>query len=612
MFVLGAPRDGFGMADLTKGTDSSIANNEKDNSWYIVTEAECTNDLDSFESIFEESTDDSVVSDLIDDVDNASQGNSLALYNDQCAEDCNKAITDLKRKYLKSPQQCVAELSPRLEAVQITGQGKSKRRLFYDSGIVEDETSNTSQVLSENNKTTPAEADETVDLLKCNNRKAVILSKIKEVFGVGFNELTRPYRSDKTCSLCWVIAVCNASEELLNSSKILLQQHVEFVQVSIVGLYALYLVEFKAAKSRETVTNMLTKLLNVHDYQLLCQPPRLRSVAVALYFYKRSLSNVTFKHGNFPDWLAKQIILDHNVGNQETFSLSEMVQWAFDHDFTDDSEIAYNYASAATEIANAAAFLQSNNQAKHVRDCAIMVRHYKRYELRQMSMSAWIKKCCLECNETGNWRVIAQLLKFQGINFVEFLIAFKPFLKGLPKKNCLVFWGPPDSGKSLFCFSLLKFMRGKVISYMNSKSHFWLMPLSDCKIGLLDDATYPCWQYMDIHLRNAMDGNAISIDLKHKAPVQLSLPPLLVSTNVDVLKDQSLKYLHSRIKCFNFPNVLPVTENSESVYNITNETWACFFRKFATHLEISEDDGGDTGNINTAFQCTRRSDIEHY
>ena len=84
--MLGAPRDGFGMADLTKGTDSSIANNEKDNSWYIVTEAECTNDLDSFESIFEESTDDSVVSDLIDDVDNASQGNSLALYNDQCAE----------------------------------------------------------------------------------------------------------------------------------------------------------------------------------------------------------------------------------------------------------------------------------------------------------------------------------------------------------------------------------------------------------------------------------------------------------------------------------------------------------------------------------------------
>lgn len=597
------------MAELTKGTDDCFENLERDSSWFIVSEAECRNDIDSFESIFEESTDGSVISNLIDDVDNASQGNSLALFNSQAAEDCNKAITDLKRKYFRSPQQCVAELSPRLEAVKITGQGKSKRRLFRDSGIVEDETTSTSQVLSDSNS--PAGANETIDLLRCSNRKAVILSKIKEVFGVSFHELTRLFKSDKTCSLCWVVAVCNASEDLLNSSKVLLQQHVEFVQVSIVGLYALYLLEFKAAKSRETVLNMFTKTLNVKDYQIVCQPPRLRSVAVALYFYKRSLSNVTFKFGEFPDWLSKQIILDHHVSSQETFSLSDMVQWAFDHDYLDDSEIAYNYAVAATENANAAAFLQSNNQAKHVRDCAIMVKHYKRYEMRQLTMAGWIKKCINEYDETGNWKTIAHFLKFQGINFVEFLIAFKPFLKGLPKKNCMVFWGPPDSGKSLFCFSLLSFLRGKVISYMNSRSHFWLMPLFDCKIGLLDDATYPCWQYMDVNLRNAMDGNPISIDLKHKTPVQLNLPPLLVSTNVDVLQDQSLKYLHSRIKCFNFPNKIPVSDDGESLYKITNLTWACFFRKFSTHLDITEDDGGNTGNINTAFQCSRRSNIEY-
>ncbi|AFV27105.1 E1 [human papillomavirus 164] len=600
------------MADLTKGTDDSFEKIETDSSWFIISEAECRNDIDSFETIFEESTDGSLVSDIIDDVDDASQGNSLALFNRQIADDCNKAITDLKRKYLTSPQQCVAELSPRLEAVKISGEGKSKRRLFQDSGIEEDEIASTSQVLSEINNTVPAEADETLDLLKCNNRKATLLWKIKEVFAVSFSELTRLYKSDKTCSLCWVVAVCNVSEDLLNSSKILLQQHVDFVQIITVGRYALYLIEFKTGKSRETVSKMFCKLLNVKDYGLLCQPPKLRSVAVALYFYKRSLSNVSFKYGEFPEWLSKQILLDHNVGSQDTFSLSDMVQWAFDHDYLDESEIAYNYAIAATENANAAAFLQSNNQAKHVKDCAIMVKHYKRYELRQMSMAGWIKKCCADYEEENNWKPIAHFLRFQGVNFLEFLIAFKPFLQGLPKKNCMVFWGPPDSGKSLFCFSLLNFLKGRVISYMNSKSHFWLMPLFDCKLGLLDDATYPCWQYMDVHLRNAMDGNVISIDLKHKAPVQLSLPPLLVSTNVNVLQDQSLKYLHSRIKCFNFPNVLPTLANGEIAYKVTNNTWACFFRKFASHLDIAEDDGGDTGNINTAFQCTARRNIEHY
>ena len=331
------------MAELPKGTDDSIENVETDSSWFVVSEAECINDLDSFENLFEESTDGSQVSDLIDDVDDASQGNSLAFFNSQLAEDCNKAITDLKRKYLTSPQQCVAELSPRLEAVKITGEGKSKRRLFQDSGIEEDEIASTSQVLSETNNSIPADTDETLDLLKCNNRKATFLSKFKEVFAVSFNELTRLYKNDKTCSICWVVAVCNAKEDLLNSSKTLLQTHVDFVQIITVGLYALMLIEFKTGKSRETVTNMLCKLLNIKDYEVMCQPPRLRSVAVALYFYKRSLSNVSFKYGEFPEWLAKQILLDHNVGSQESFSLSDMVQWAFDHEYLDESEIAYNF-----------------------------------------------------------------------------------------------------------------------------------------------------------------------------------------------------------------------------------------------------------------------------
>ena len=599
------------MGDVTKGTDD-FENLETNGSWFIVSEADCVTDINSLENIFEESTDGSVVSELIDDVDNASQGNSLALYNSLITDDCNKVLSDLKRKYIRSPQQSVAELSPILQAVKITGEGKSKRRLFQDSGIEDDETAHSSQVLPETEEqvNVSAEADETVDLLRCSNRKAVILAKFKERFAVSFHELTRDFKSDKTCSINWVVTVCNIVEDVLNASKILLQKHVDFVQIITVGLHALFLIEFKVGKSRETLVKMLTNILNVQDYQIICNPPRLRSVAVSLYFYKRSLSNTSFKYGNFPEWLSSQILLDHHVGSQESFSLSDMVQWAFDHDFTDESEIAYKYACCAAEIANAAAFLQSNNQAKLVKDCATMVKHYKRYEMRQMSMASWIKKCCSDYSKTEDWKPIARFLRFQGINFVEFLIAFKAFLKGTPKKNCLVFWGPPDTGKSMFCFTLLKFFKGKVISYMNSKSQFWLMPLLDCKLGLLDDATYPCWQFMDIHLRNAMDGNPFCIDSKHKHPVQLNLPPLLVSTNLNVMEEQSLKYLHSRIKCFEFPNKLPIAEDGASSYKFTNESWACFFSKFATHLYIAEDDDGNSGDPDRPFQCSARINIE--
>ena len=602
------------MADL-KGTDSLNSINSSAE-WYVVTEAECV-DFNSLENLFEDSTDGSCISQLIDDADELDQGNSLALFNQQVTEDCNAAVSNLKRKYLKSPEQIIEQLSPRLEAVKISGEGKSKRRLnFQDRGIEEDEAASTSQVVAIETSVVekPNGADTTVELLRCSNRRATALAKFKELFAVSYTDLTRLYKSNKTCSQNWVIVVFNVTENVQNSSKISLQQHSEFFLLISVGIYALYLITFKSAKSRETVQKLFCVLLNIEDYQMLCDPPILRSAAVAMYFYKRSMSNVAYKYGEFPSWLANLILLDHRTASADNFDLSKMIQWAFDNDITDDAAVAYNYALAADEDANAAAFLQSNNQAKYVRDCVIMVKHYKKYEMRQMSMSDWIFKCCDECGEQGTWRTIAQLLKYQNVNFIEFLTVFKPFLHGVPKKQCLVFWGPPDTGKSLFCYSLIQFLKGRVISFMNSRSHFWLSPLTEGKIGLVDDATYQCWLYFDINLRNGLDGNPVSVDSKHKNPTQMRLPPLLVTTNLNVMEDETLVYLRSRLKCIKFPNKLPVTENGDLTFEITNDTWACFFRKFESHLDLRKEDGengGDARNSDRAFRCTTRCNIDN-
>ena len=52
-------------------------------SWFMQ-EAECVDSLDTIEDLFENSTDGSDISNLIDDVDNCVQGNSLALFIKQC------------------------------------------------------------------------------------------------------------------------------------------------------------------------------------------------------------------------------------------------------------------------------------------------------------------------------------------------------------------------------------------------------------------------------------------------------------------------------------------------------------------------------------------------
>lgn len=600
------------MAD-PKGTEINENDDCIDGSWCLVTEAECTED--TLCDLFDESTNDSVVSNLIDDSESLFQGNSLALFNNQVSEDSERSIQELKRKYIVTPEKQILELSPQLSAVHITPERASKRRLFVDSGLGEDEVESASlqvdslpiqnQAGNKNGAQTELQS-----ILRSSNIKATLFTKFKDKFAVAFNELTRSFKSDKTCTTNWVVSIFGISEELRDASKTLLQQHVEFVQIITADFSALYLIEFKATKNRETVTKLLGSMLNAKDEQILCEPPKLKSTAAALFFYKKIITDMCYKFGAIPSWMAKLTLVDHQVASAETFKLSEMVQWAYDNDFTDEATVAYNYACYAEENSNAAAFLLSNCQVKYVKDCVAMVRMYKRQEMKTMSMSEWISKCCKDETEGNEWKEIVEYLKYQGINFLQFLISLKLFLKCVPKKMCLVFYGPPDTGKSLFCFKLVQFLKGQVVSFVNKSSQFWLMPLQDAKIGLLDDATYSCWLYLDTYLRNAFDGNTFSMDIKHKNLQQTKLPPMIITTNVDVPADESLFYLKSRLTCFQFPNKLPLSETNEPLFEFSDKSWTCFFRKFWRQLDLQEDAAGDPGEPERPFCCTARNSVD--
>ena len=600
------------MGDPEKGT---VPNLKVSGSWYLIDEAECLDSLDTMEELFDGSTDGSDISNLIDDVDNCSQGNSLALFNEQLVQDSNNAVAALKRKLVGSPVQTLADLSPRLEAVSISPQKpQSKRRLFGDSGIVEDEAENTIEQVVENVVLSNDSSDNTEipeqdvsQMLNSSNYKTVLYTKCKEKYGVSFTDLTRQFKSSKTCSNQWIIFVHAVRSELLEASKLLLQQQCEFLQTIIYDFDSMYLALFKSAKNRETVQKLFCSMLNCSEYQMICNPPRTRSTPVAIFFFQKGFSNVSFKYGEYPEWIKKQTMLSHeSAAAAENFELCQMIQWCYDHNYMEESIIAYRYAQEADVDANAAAFLKSNNQAKYVRDACMMVRHYKRQEMRELSMSAWIWKCSDECSEDADWRIIPQFLKYQGVNFVSFLTVLRTFLKAIPKKQCMVFFGPPDTGKSYFCNTLCRFLKGRVISFMNRASHFWLQPLLEAKLGYLDDATFACWTFIDVNMRNALDGNDVCIDSKHKNPQQLKLPPMLVTTNVDVAKEPTLLYLKSRLQMFEFPNKLPFNEDGSLVYNITNATWKCFFSKLATQIDLSprEELQDESGRFDSSFRCT--------
>lgn len=589
-----------------KGIDLNISNHKQ---WF-ETEAECIESLDTMEELFDDSTDGSDISNLIDDSD-CSQGNSLALFNSKVTEDCNTAIAALKRKLTTSPVHSVADLSPRLQAITISPQRNSKRRLFDDSGIEQDEAENSIEKVQDS-QTVGNVSDNTINenlnlLSKNSNQKAVLYMKCKDMFGISFTEITRPFKSSKTCTEHWIVLAYCIRIELIEAAKIQLQSHCDFFQLLQNDFTILLYLQFKNTKNRETVFKLLNPLLNCSEIQLLADPPRTRSPPVAIFLYQRGFSNACFKFGDYPDWIKRQTMLTHeSAATADTFDLSQMIQFCYDNNLTDEASVAYKYALQAEFDPNAAAFLKHNNQAKFVRDACAMTRYYKRQEMRELTMSEWIWRCCDECDEEGDWKVIAHLFKYQQINLISFLTSLRAFLKSTPKKNCIVFYGPSDTGKSYFCNSLIEFFKGKVVSIMNKCSPFWLQPLLETKLGFMDDVTYQGWLYLDTHMRGALDGHPVSIDAKHKAPSQIRLPPMLVTTNVDVEKEDSLKFIKSRLQIFHFPNPFPIRDDGSVVYSITNKHWKCFFRKLGNQIDLTpkEDLQDESGRFDRTLRCT--------
>ncbi|AHJ81392.1 putative early E1 protein [Eptesicus serotinus papillomavirus 2] len=612
----------------SKGTDDPLEGCSGE--WFIVREAECS-DEDTYEELFDAETQDSSLVDLVDDSEQA-QGNSLALYQQIQQNETDREISAIKRKLRLTPEsKAVAALSPRLGAVTLSARSDNppKRRLFtaaeteQDSGLelsvneAPGSTQTGSQVdtvdgprdLENSEGLEIPKVNKLLDVFHARSSRVALLAKFKGAFDLSFTDITRPFKSDRTCYTDWVCALFGLDDCHETVCKTVIKNQCEFMCQRMVGNICLFLARFKTHKSRDTLRNLFKVTLDMPDTQMLLEPPKTNGVAAALYWYKNGLTERFFVHGAYPEWIMRQTAITGDAV-QHVFSLSEMVQWAYDHDHTDESVIAYEYARLAQDDLNASAWLKTNSQARFVKECAQMCRYYKNAEMMEMSISEWVHHCCEKVKEdSGDWKPIVQFLRYQGIAFPFFLQAFKPFLKGTPKKNCLVIVGPPNTGKSMFTMSLLRFLKGRVVSYVNSKSQFWLQPLAGCKLGLLDDATMPCWHYIDVYLRNLLDGNPISVDLKHRAPVQIRCPPLIITSNVNILKEDKLKFLHSRCQVFEFTEEFPFDENGNPIYVFTDANWKSFFKRLWLQLELSDhEEEGDDGTTDKPFRCSSGKD----
>ncbi|UNR78510.1 E1 [Tadarida brasiliensis papillomavirus 2] len=617
---------------------------------WCLFEAECSDkdDEGDLESLFDHSDDGT---DFVDDASIASShvGDHAAVFQNQQVQEDLHRYQQLKRKLLftPSPKKDLAALSPRLQAVSLSVQqpSKVKKQLFGRDETpgpnpktqvvvaeIHPEPSDSVSLKSAQTSRAPSPAASAVKnseqesqdvgtklsendclnlLLKAKNRKAFLYLKFKEETGLGFCDMTRDYKSDKTFNNSWVIFLYALREECFNAMIVALKQ----ISTFYCGRYNPYtmrfygIIEFVNQKCREGIEKFLKGLIDINVNSMLSNPPKYKCIPLALYWYKQYNHPQNVKHGDLPEWINKQLGSQFGENPDPIFSLTKMIQWAYDNEFLEDHQIAYNYAQLAEEDENALAFLNNNNQAKLVRDCGTMVRLYKKAEMKSMSMDEWITKMCRECPEPPDnqaWRRVIHFLRNQGIEFFTFMPMFKNFLKHKPKHCTIVLTGPSDTGKSYFANGLVKFLRGRVVSFANSASHFWLSPFADCKIGLIDDLTKHGWRYCDIHLRNGLDGHPFCLDAKYKAPQQTRLPPTLITTNEDIEKDPEFKFLVTRLNFLHF--TVPITSQTIERYSVDDSAWRSFFYKFQQHLELNlEEEGEDEQPKQSLKLCAGRN-----
>ena len=102
------------------------------------------------------------------------------------------------------------------------------------------------------------------------------------------------------------------------------------------------------------------------------------------------------------------------------------------------------------------------------------------------------------------------------------------------------------------------------------------------------------------------------LDLKHRAPCQIKFPPLLLTSNIDVMKEDKYRYLHSRIQSFAFPNKFPFDNNNMPQFRLTDQSWKSFFERLWHQLDLSDqEEEGDDGQSQRTFQCTAREPNGH-
>nr|CDS32658.2 non capsid protein NS 1 [Hymenolepis microstoma] len=192
--------------------------------------------------------------------------------------------------------------------------------------------------------------------------------------------------------------------------------------------------------------------------------------------------------------------------------------------------------------------------------------------------------CCCQTRPPGaanSW--LECLFKSNGIEPLEFVSRLERVMNKVDNKvNCIVLYGPTNTGKSLLCKIMTEFLLTGTINRRSENSNFAFENLLDRSVAILEEPKINAANAND--MKQLLGGEAFEVSVKYKPMQYLQRLPVIVTTNEYLgcrLPDVDAAALESRYYQYTFSTQIASTtvdgELDAAPCKICTCDWAHFY-----------------------------------
>ncbi|QYW06010.1 E1 protein [Papillomaviridae sp. Haddock_c145] len=400
-----------------------------------------------------------------------------------------------------------------------------------------------------------------------------------------WNNIVKEMKSPKTMQKKWCIffqkPVSPSGTVTHVPAEAILCQDSDRIRAASTETSCFYMLEY--TKGQRSIAGLLKLLKSVGVTECLFGVPLFKNAPARKWFKDRTTA---LSSGTDVSFLGDD--KDEECTETIGFQMDQMINFCVETQPKSVEVLMFKYTQEAIDgEPNAMIWHKSTGALTWAKNAFALWKGTRMGEISSMSLDAYIN-ACIKKHEGGNADHVSEILTFQGVDETKWLHALKLWLRGIIKKNVIIFYGPGSTGKSLTCDALMCFLGGSFLTW-HRDNQFWLSGAIGSRYCAVDDITSSAWTDIDSKHRRHFDGGLVTVNKKFCEPTTIKFPPLCVTTNCDLRAgSEKWEFLLNRLTWFDFPNSLEGPDGLATIV-VTASDFARYFDRHRLTLNIVPD-----------------------